>query len=75
MEFSQMAVGFRACRDSDLLAVLPDEVAHDEDGLWRLMPIEGQQHAFAIHRTTLNVEGPVEDLMARMKNLIAERRS
>lgn len=75
MEFSQMAVGFRACRDSDLLAVLPDEVAYDEDGLWRLIAIEGNHHAFAIHRSTLNIEGPIENLMARIQSLLIERSS
>ena len=70
MEFAQMAQGFRACRDTDLLAVLPDNVARDEIGLWRLLPVELTRHAFAIHRTQFDASGPVADCLERLKRII-----
>jgi DNA-binding transcriptional LysR family regulator len=75
MEFSQMAVGFRACRDTDLLAVLPDDVVVDEDGLWRLLPLENSPHIFAVHRETLDTDGPVELIVELVRGQLAARRS
>lgn len=73
MEFAQMSVGFRACRDEALLAVLPDDVAYDEEGLWRLIGLEGNPHAFAIHRTTLQEPGPVELLVEQIRGRLEAR--
>lgn len=75
MEFSQMAVGFRACRDTDLLAVLPDDVVVDEDGLWRLVPLDNPPHIFAIHRETLDQTGPVETIVSLVREELSRRRS
>ena len=74
MEFSQMSVGFRACRDHALLAVLPDDVAEDEDGLWRLMPIQGTQTAYALHRQALHDDGPVQLLVDGVQKRLQIRR-
>ncbi len=75
MEFAQMSVGFRACRDGGLLAVLPDDVAIDEEGLWRLKPVEGHHHAFAVHRVTLQEPGPVEALLDGLRDILQTRHS
>lgn len=75
MEFSQMAVGFRACRDTDLLGVLPDDVVTESDGLWRLVRVDNPPHIFAIHRETLDEEGPVEQVVNVIKRQLERRRN
>lgn len=74
MEFSQMAVGFRACRDTDLLAVLPDDIVVDEDGLWPLVEVPNPPHIFAIHRTILDEDGPVETVVGLIREQLQSRR-
>ena len=74
MEFERMAVGYRACRDQGLLAVLPDLVAHEEPGLWRLTRVtDNPRHAFALYREPVGEPGPAEELAGDLHDVFAER--
>jgi hypothetical protein len=55
--------------------VLPDDIVVDEDGLWRLVPLPNPPHIFAIHRETLDEEGPVESVVELIRNQLERRRA
>ncbi len=73
MEFSQMSVGFRACRDHGLLAVLPDDVGRDEKGLKRLVGLDASPTAYALHRTSIRDDGPVELFVKELQRALKKR--
>ncbi len=66
MEFAAMSVGFRACRDGELLAVLPDYVAREESGLWRLRGVPHSPEAWVTRRTPLGPVGPAELVVEKL---------
>lgn len=73
MELERMAVGYRACRDHGLLAVLPDIVTHDEPGLWRLARVESPRHAFALFREPVGEPSPAEEVTDHLAEVFARR--
>ncbi|MFW5967026.1 MAG: LysR family transcriptional regulator [Persicimonas sp.] len=74
MEFDRMAVGYRACRDRGLLAVLPDIVAHEEPGLRQLVRIDAIPHrAFALIREPIGEPSPEKVLTDYLADVFDRR--
>lgn len=73
MEFEQMSVGYRACRDEGLLAVLPDLVAEDEPGLWPLKSVSPKRYAYAVRRVPVSENDPVQTLVEHLQSVFDNR--
>jgi DNA-binding transcriptional LysR family regulator len=73
MQFAQMSVGFRVCRDQKLLAVLPDLVAQDEEGVWWLESVPGDHRAYGVYREPFNRPSPAAELAGEIEKRVRAR--